>query len=236
MGDDDAELWAELLGYCGDPSIAADVFRAGPESLELAIPQLDRKLGRNELSILDFTAIEGDVDAIRASLDTLARLAPDDRIGEMRSNPELMIPLRDSTPVPVNTRTDVAVPRSAVAVAAVLLIAISVLGLANLARGPDPQAATPPTTVALAPSSTTVGSTSPGLPPRLTDPDRVVVVELTEDGVVVRRDPATGDLVWRSQRFSDPVGIRVDGDIVRVQRQTRRPSFLSLTDGTHLPP
>ena len=120
--------------------------------------------------------------------------------------------------------------------AAVVLVALSVFGFSTLDRSPAPEAAPPLTTVAPPSTSTTVGSTKPDLPPRLTDPDRVIVVELTDAGVVERRVPATGDLVWRSQRFSDPVDIRIDGDIVRVQRESRRPSFLSLTDGTHLPP
>jgi hypothetical protein len=76
----------------------------------------------------------------------------------------------------------------------------------------------------------------PDLGSLVIDRDRVVDLRLDDDGSVIRLDPQSQTVIWRSRVFADAVTLRVDADVVTVGRESGWRTYLSAIDGTQLPP
>ena len=254
MAFDDDKLWAALLGYCGDPRLAADHLDADlppTEAFARAIEQIDQ-VSNDSPSIIDLSSVGGDYSEIRSAIETLAEMpavlraetiysrlfAPPDLTREPLGPDELdralSVLMCTSPPLqPVRQRISPAV----IGVGALTALGVVVSALVSAAGLSDSGQ------LDLAATTTTTEQLNAPIPVRpidletlVADADRVVDVVLTADGFVVRRDGETAEIIWTSRQYRDATDVRVDADVVTVARTSGWITYLSLTDGTQLPP
>jgi len=86
------------------------------------------------------------------------------------------------------------------------------------------------------PTPTTTTPPKPTLDPELfREPDRKIEISVTEDGTLIRHDPLTRRVVWESSPFEELKIVSIDPNTVTIESRGYR-LFVSLTDGTLLPP
>lgn len=117
----------------------------------------------------------------------------------------------------------------AVVVAGAALIG---LGVAALLLDTDGRAAAP---VVFETSTTTSIAAPPPTAARFFEPGRLIDLTVTDEDTVVRTEPLTGERVWESQPFAEPLVVDINFDVITIESSGRR-LFLNLHDGTLLPP
>lgn len=79
-----------------------------------------------------------------------------------------------------------------------------------------------------APTTMTMTITSP-------EPDREIEISITDDNTIIRREPWTRRVIWESRPFDEVEILSIDPNTVTITSRGYR-LFVSLTDGTLLPP
>lgn len=67
------------------------------------------------------------------------------------------------------------------------------------------------------------------------EPDREIEIAITQEHTLIRREPWTRRVMWESRRFADVEILSIDPNTVTIMTRGHR-LFVSLTDGTLLPP
>lgn len=116
----------------------------------------------------------------------------------------------------------------------VTAVFVSILFLAAMPQGDGAQPVleqAPTTTATLA----TVTSTSTTLANSLKEPDREIEISITDDDTIIRREPWTRKVIWESRPYADVEVLSIDPNTLTITTRGYR-LFVSLTDGTLLPP
>ncbi len=234
----------------------ADALRAG-------FARLDSARSDDRPTIVDFSAVQGDLAAVRASIDALARLPnqlhadvlvsalieetePSEDVATATSElerrcectiGEILEPLLACAPYEHQKSNDSSL--GGVMAGIGLIVALAALVLTMAWRSPSPpspgqaSASTTSPTTTVPEPTTTVTTLDPAL---FTDPDRRLDINLTADGLVESRDPSSGRIIWQAGPYGDATAIRVDLNTVTVNRGRRGRMFINLIDGTLMPP
>ncbi|NNF56442.1 MAG: hypothetical protein HKN03_18605 [Acidimicrobiales bacterium] len=81
------------------------------------------------------------------------------------------------------------------------------------------------------PASTTVSTAAD----YVVEPDREIEISITDENTLIRREPWTRRVIWESRPFVDVEILSIDPNTVTITTRGHR-LFVSLTDGTLLPP
>jgi len=252
LSHEQRRLWAALVGYGAEPLAADQLARElepGPKSFGVAVERLNEAAEQSDLlQIIDYTGVAGDSIAIRSAVLAFAELSSGKRfalLSDLVFGSELdriavdapthfhdaIATLLDSEPMP-NAPAPAAVTPTMLAVAAGVLLVVTLVALAVSA--PESQDAVP--LPAFTTTTTAPVVSEPDLGSLVIDRDRVVDLRLDDDGSVIRLDPQSQTVIWRSRVFADAVTLRVDADVVTVGRESGWRTYLSAIDGTQLPP